>query len=155
MATKVRHLFEPLPTEPLKGVLGFKFETAPSPTGPWAAHEGGTLVHEPSTVDCETLAIGANGVSNHPGVDFTKGDCFEWTAVVPDTATHLRASACDVVSVTEVNCSAPGNVVFLPETNPGALFFLFVLIALAVGLDNPRQQPGGTLGCPKRRGHTL
>lgn len=138
MPTKVLSMFQPAPVPPQVAPAGFRFESAPAVGGPWIAVP--TQVQPlTDTVDCEILALTANGTPKYPAVDFKKGDCYGLTVQYAATDTHLRAKAYALVNgVEEV---AVSNVWPLPEANVGLSFWLLVFAIMAfVGTDRPTRR---------------
>lgn len=132
MSQQMLHLFQPTPTVPLVGHLGFKFEAAAAAGGPWTdLGTSGVLTKEMTTADCQWLAQ----YGSHPGVNFQLGDCYEYVNDYPATTTHARATSCDVLVDGTMACSGPSNVIALPETSVGTMFFLFIFLILAIAYE--------------------
>ena len=129
-------MFQPAPVAPQLPPSGFDVQSGSSPTGPWNPAVA-LVTKQPTRAWCDALSpsLGA-------------GDCYLVQTTVGPTDTHLRASAYAMVDSVK-HGSGWSNVHTVPETNVGALFFLFVLLVMAVAGDTPRRPPGVTMFYPR------
>lgn len=128
-------MFDPTPVAPQIPPDSHDFQSGPTVYGPWHTVPAVVTPSAPR-VWCDRL---------HPQTPLGEGVCSVVVTTVGPTDTHTRASAYAMVNGVKVS-GGWSNLHAVPETNPGALFFLFVFLALAVAVDDPRGPKG-----PKRR----